>query len=177
MIHPSLLSRQRKAEGVGFEPTDGSYPFNGFQDRHLRPLGQPSYWQKSTASACSCRAKVVVYVGVSALWQDAHQVPLRPGETTVRPCRWATAAVLNSYVAKAVTSSLARAMPMLSASKGVSTPWAKAASFSAWSLMRSTSTPSRNSAALRRTFQGRSPSSARNWVMTCADVTKCGFSC
>src|SRR5699024_7092337 len=110
MIHPSLLSRQRKAEGVGFEPTDGSYPFNGFQDRHLRPLGQPSYWQTSTASACSCRAQVRVSDGVCPLWHYSRQIPPRPGVTTVRPCRWATAAVLNSYVAKAVTSSLARAM-------------------------------------------------------------------
>src|SRR5690625_6721310 len=54
-----------------------------------------------------------------------HSAP-RPGETTARPCRWATAAVLNSYVAIPEMRSSARAIPILRASKGVRTPCANA---------------------------------------------------
>ena len=36
----SLQCYLSMAEGVGFEPTE--LPFNGFQDRRLKPLGHPS---------------------------------------------------------------------------------------------------------------------------------------
>ena len=38
----SDLSRDHKAEGVGFEPTMSVTTHSGFQDRRHRPLGEPS---------------------------------------------------------------------------------------------------------------------------------------
>jgi hypothetical protein len=41
------------AEGMGFEPTIGCYPYNGLANRRLQPLGHPSTDERVTAHAAS----------------------------------------------------------------------------------------------------------------------------